>query len=574
MIVVYSLIKNPLFLSLLILAIVVIAFFGTYFATKFIYLNRINNSEKVLLNDKKETIETYLVKIHAICTNNFEYQNIYDDLSGRFQSLFDSKIEALKKRKASLHKKVKNCKLVNKNLVNSIKTYLKEVEYYKKEVGKLITECEAILKQEDDLRKQAVNIKTMFQELNKAIETYNDNLLIVLPTLNSYISDIEMEFDLFETAMHNANYQDAIIRLSSIENKINKLYGQIPQMANKCNIVTSIIPNKVNELINKNDELLKQNYYIMHLKVKDLATIIFNRLENIQNNYKSLNFDGFEDDIEEIELKINEATLALDEEVASKINFDNHYQEIIQKVKELEQNFLKTKRQYTSVLEYYHLDEEIKNRFDAFQIRATSLSDQKREFESYIFVNARNPYSFMTKKMNDIVNLSNFVEDEIKYFELFFVELKTYVENIHTKISKLSKNIIVCKGYARKNKMNSILVKNETILDEYVLVLESIIEKLYHKPINVSEIKQIFSPLENNIEDLCIEITNEVNDALLATKSILFANQLRDQFQELNKGLDKAEELFYKEDYKNCAILVVDLLKTYHPVAYNSIGDN
>lgn len=569
-------ISNPWLTILIIFLILLVIFLLALivcFGNKRLRIKTIKKTDFILDSKDKKTIEMYLVKLKTICDNNPEYQNYYIDINSRFKTIFDTKNDLFKKRKANLLKKLET-KRFDKNLKNSYITFIKEIELYQKDINSLLKSCEEILKQDQDLRKKSVEIKQIFRELNNSIETFAENLKIISSSLKNYLTDIDVEFDLFESAMSQANYQDANNRLSSIENKINFLYGKIPNIASKCQIIENIIPEKLELLKDKNENLLKQDYVVMHLRIKDLVTIINDRLDIITNNYRNLNFEGFDDDIIEIENKISEASLALDDEVASKINFDNHYQEVIDKIKKLETEFLKIKRQYTSVLEYYYLDEEIINRFNIFQLRATSLSDQKREFESYIIVNARNPYSFMIKKMNDLSSLFSFVEEECHFFEQYFHDLKSYVENTYEKITKLSKSIIVCKGYVRKNKLNNILYKYNQQLDKYLNDLKIIIDKLYIKPINVSDIKNNFSVLEQNIENICIEITNEVNDALLATKAILFANQLRDQFIDLDNGLTNAEMLFEKEEYKKCANMVVELLKKYHPVAYNILRGN
>lgn len=568
----FSLLTNPFFLSIIGTLVLVFVIFLTFKIKKGMCINKIKNIDKILDNENNATVQMYLVKIKAICKSNFEYQPIYNELKAKADLLFVTKNEAFKKRKVTLLKQIKSGKS-RKNTKENIQTFFNEINLYEKEVHSLIESCEDILKQESDLRKRSTKIKSLFQELHDTIDNYAENLTIIMSTLQNYVNDMEMEFDLYESAMNNANYQDATNRLNSIENKLNRIYGKIEDYAKKCNIVGKVIPEKVEKLVQKNDDLLKKNYYVMHLRIKDLAAIIHNRLEKICSNFKSLNFEGFEEDIIEIEEKINEFSLALDEEIASKINFDSHSQEVLNKAKKLEQDFIKIKRTYSSALEYYAFDEELKKRFDSFQVRATKLSDQKREFESYIFVNARNPYSFMIKKMKDLDELSAFVNSEIRYFEQIMQDYKDCVEDIHGKITKLCKNIIVCKGYARKNKMNNILLKNESDLNQYIHDLENIIHMLYQKPICVSKIKNTFLPLKQKIEELCIDITNNVNDALLATKAMLFANQIRDQFQELDQKLEQAEMLYNMEDYQKCAMMVVDLLKIHHPSAYNILGD-
>ena len=92
------------------------------------------------------------------------------------------------------------------------------------------------------------------------------------------------------------------------------------------------------------------------------------------------------------------------------------------------------------------------------------------------------------------------------------------------------------------------------------------------KPIRISYIKEQFNSIQGNVLDLIQLIKQRVQEANLAAKSIIYANQLRSEFNQVDQLLKEAESNYAQQNYKETAEMVIQILKEYHPVAYQMLG--
>jgi len=295
-------------------------------------------------------------------------------------------------------------------------------------------------------------------------------------------------------------------------------------------------------------------------------------LDIIKGNFAKLKFGGFEDQYNEIEEKLTLLSNALDDEVSCKINFDEHYQEVLKKVQLVEAEFIKIKRQYNEAKEYYFIDEMIEQRFIKFQNSAASLSDKKRDFEGFIFSNSRNPYSFMIKKMNLIQLETQEIELEVTFFKNYFINLKNYAEEIFIKENELTVELIKTIGSIRKSNNLIILENFENEIHQSFHNLYLIRQELKQLPIKVTYIKEKFNRVYHEVNTLCQILQQRVQEAQLALQAILYANQLRSEFNEVEKVLQEAECKYQQQQYKETSEIVINILKEYHPAAYAILG--
>lgn len=218
------------------------------------------------------------------------------------------------------------------------------------------------------------------------------------------------------------------------------------------------------------------------------------------------------------------------------------------------------------------MDDIIEQRFVKFQNAAAHLSDKKREFEGFIFSNSRNPYSFMVQKMNLIQLENQEIEGEIQFFNQYFIDMKQYAEETYLKEHELTCQLIQTVGFVRQNNLDIILDFYQNEIQAAFSSLQKIREELKLKPIRISYIKEQFNSIQGNVLDLIQLIKQRVQEANLAAQSIIYANQLRSEFNQVDQLLKEAESNYAQQNYKETAEMVIQILKEYHPVAYQMLG--
>ena len=263
----------------------------------------------------------------------------------------------------------------------------------------------------------------------------------------------------------------------------------------------------------------------------------------------------------------------LDQEVMSTHELEEKYKIVNEKISIAETEFIKTKRQYATMQDFYKLPNEIHAKFNTFQGNATRLSDLKREFEGYIFVNAKHPASFMLEKVTAMDVLANAVMDDVNFLIKYFKNLKEFVEETYEKTNELSVNLTLSIGKVRKNKCRPVYFKYIEKVSTSLSVLKSINHLLTQKPIDIEKLYNEFTSVVNTSDELNHAIEVELNNYQIVEKSIIFTNSLRFSFVEVDKMLIEIEELFKNGDYKLAQDKLNYILNNYHPAAYDSFKE-
>ena len=391
--------------------------------------------------------------------------------------------------------------------------------------------------------------------------------------LRDYLSEIEMLFDVLDDNISAARYVEANKKVNKIEKMLINVYGNIETIAQYCEMIETVIPNQLVDLMNKSKDLEQKGYVIAHARVNDFVNNTNEILSSCRNDFKHLCFGNFQEILFEIQNKMSEVHAHLDQEVMSKQELNDKYKIVDDKIALAESEFIKTKRQYATMQDFYKLPNEIHAKFNTFQGNATRLSDLKREFEGYIFVNAKHPASFMLEKVTNMDILATTVLDEVDFLVKYFKNLKEFVEETFEKTNELAVNLTLAIGKVRKEKCKAVYYKYIEKVSQSLSVLKSINQLLMQKPIDVQILYSEFSSVVSSSDELNHSILVELNNYQIVEKSIIFANPLRYGFKEVDEMLNDIEILFKEGNYKLAQDKLNYILNNYHPAAYDSFKE-
>ena len=534
------------------------------------YLTKIDNYLNQIEIENKVQLDAYINRLKNISKRNEDYQEIYNQISAQFNKLTTADRDKLILRQKGLKDRLLTEQKFSKGLLEQFKSFESAIAQYKKEITRIQKDLESYFEEGDNLRIKLTELQQQFQQINADMEKYAVNLEICSCELKEYLSEIEVLFDMLDDNILSARYVEGNKKVNKIEKMLVNVYGNIETIAQYCEMVVTVIPNQLDDLSNKSKNLEQKGYVVSHARVKDFIDNTNEILLSCRNDFKHLCFGNFHDILLEIQNKMSEVHAHLDQEVMSKHELDDKHEALNEKIAKAETEFIKTKRQYTTMQDFYRLPDEIHAKFNAFQGNATRLSDLKREFEGYIFVNAKHPASFMLEKVTNMDKLANTVLDEVEFLLKYFKNLKEFVEETYQKSEELAISLTLAIGKVRKEKCKSVYYKYIEKVTSSLSVLKSINQLLMQKPIDVSTLYNEFSSIVVSCDDLQHSIEIELNNYKIVEKSIIFANPLRYGFKEVDEMLNEIEKLFKEGNYKLAQDKLNYILSNYHPAAYDS----
>lgn len=534
------------------------------------YLTKIDNYLNQIEIENKVQLDAYINRLKNISKRNEDYVEIYNQISAQFNKLTTADRDKLILRQKGLKDRLLIEQKFSKGLLEQFKSFESAIAQYKKEITRIQKDLESYFEEGDNLRIKLTELQQQFQQINADMEKYAVNLEICSCELKEYLSEIEVLFDMLDDNILSARYVEGSKKVNKIEKMLVNVYGNIETIAQYCEMVVTVIPNQLDDLANKSRNLEQKGYVVSHARVKDFIDNTNDILLSCRNDFKHLCFGNFHDILLEIQNKMSEVHAHLDQEVMSKHELDDKHEALNEKIAKAETEFIKTKRQYATMQDFYKLPDEIHVKFNAFQGNATRLSDLKREFEGYIFVNAKHPASFMLEKVTNMDKLANTVLDEVEFLLKYFKDLKEFVEETYQKSEELAISLTLAISKVRKEKCKSVYYKYIEKVTSSLSVLKSINQLLLQKPIDVSTLYNEFSSIVVSCDDLQHSIEIELNNYKIVEKSIIFANPLRYGFKEVDEMLNEIEKLFKEGNYKLAQDKLNYILSNYHPAAYDS----
>lgn len=538
------------------------------------YLIKVDNLLNGIEVSNKSQLDAYLVRLKNIANNNDAYVEIYNQINAQYNSLMSVERDKIIARHRGLKERIGNEPKIKKGLIEQIKSFENAILQYKKEVKRIQTDLESYFKQGDELRIRLTELQEKFQQIISETNKYSESLNICKKELLNYLSEIEIYFDLFDDNIAGARYLEAEKNLNNIEKRILNVYGYVEMIAQHCKMVEVIIPNQLEDLIKKNNQLQEEGYVVAHSKVFEFVENTKKILEGCKSDFRHLCFSNFEDISHEIQEKFAEVHAHLDQEVMSKNELEVKYKLVSEKVSKAETEFIKTKRQFATMLDYYKIPNDYVIRFKTFENNATGLTGQKIEYDGLLFLQNNHPASFMLSKVDALDKSCDLVLDDIKFFTSYFRNIKDFVETTYHKVNELSVMIAITLGNIKKNKCKPVYEKYVNDANVILSSLKTVNQLLLKKPIDIEALNNKFSTLVTNAEDLNSSMNNDLENYMLVSKCIVFANPLRSQFSEVNKILDEIDGLFMEGNYEKAQEKLNYVLNSYHPAAFDSFKGN
>lgn len=570
--------KNLLWLYILIAAVVVALIVFLVFIilknmNKNQYLSKIDNYLEQIEIENKTQLDSYINRLKNISKKNDDYVDIYKQISAQFEKLTTSDREKLILRQKGLKDRIVSEPKFSKGLLEQFKSFEAAIVQYKKEISRIQKDLESYFVEGDKLRIKLTELQKQYQQIRSDIDKYATTLDICINEIRSYVIEIEYTFDLLDDDISSARYVEANKKIHKVEKMLVNVYGNIETIAQYCEMVDIVIPNQLNDLYIKTKDLEAKGYVVSHARVNDFIANTNEILAACKHDFKSLCFGNFQDILFEIQNKMSEVHAHLDQEVMSKTELDEKSAILDGKIANATSEFIKTKRQYSTLQEIYKLPNNIHDKFNTFQSNATKLSDLKREFDGYVLVKAKHPASFMLEKLTNMDTLADNVLDDVNYFAKFFKALKEFVESTYQKTDELAVSLTIAIGKVRKAKCKAIYYKYVEKVSQSLSVLKSINHLLMQQPIDITTLDNEFNTVVTSCENLQHSIEIDLENYIFVEKSIIFSNTLRFGFKDVEENLVEIEQLFKEGNYKLAQDKLKYILSNYHPAAYDSFKE-
>ena len=459
----------------------------------------------------------------------------------------------------------------------SYKDYIKkrtniEIRLYEMEElkARLLEEIKEITLSEERNRVTITDLKTKFRNTVKIFEDTKIDFEPVDKTIELQIENIEKMFQDFEMCMEKEDYIEANKMVSVLNGLISHLETIIDEIPGALLMALNIIPKRLTDLKIEYQKMIRKGYQLDYLNVEYNIEEIEKKIQDIMAKIRVLNledavfdlktmleytdsvFNDFEK--EKIARKSFEESVNIFKSKAYKIN--DFMNKLSGRVKDAKYNY---KLSETELISLDSLNEDLLILEEDF----TKLYDTTKT-SSF-------PYTRLTKELEMlIIKLSEIEEKLDKYIESIS-NMQEDEKRAREQLTDMTSLLESSKHKMREYKL-PIIPNNYFIeLKEANEAIREIVKELDKKPINID----VLNTRVDTARDLVFKIHNTSNEliktAQLAETAIIYGNRYRTKKQYVDDGLNKAEILFIKGEYKKSLELSLNTIDIIEPGIYKKL---
>lgn len=532
-------------------------------------LNKINKREKKKYQDEILDLEvdknqiisadimSELQKVEEL-VNNALMQEIYGNLKKRFDEIKKNDIPEITDKLLELQELYDNKKY--KDLQRSISDVELKVYLVKAKSDYLLGEIKQITLSKGKNREIATALKTRYRMvLTEYNNSKNDYSYIAKP-VELQFENIDKMFSAFETNMAKNNYGEVKKIIRSLENMIGNLELVIKEGPSIILMANKLIPRKVEDIKSIKDSMIRDGYNLDYLNIDDAITDANKASKLALEKINVLNITDSSVELKTILDYFDNLYNEFDKEKTAKNLFMDYLRSVLVKANKLEKANSDLKRKTADYKYSYDIKTDDLKVLDEI---AKSIKNVKKDYE--ILTNAyRNKQVAFTKLLKEMQKLDSTLENLTSSLNEAYSKFGNLKEDeIQAKEQLEEIREVLVKAKNKLNQYNLPIIPDfyYTYLQEAYLAIDNVKKELNKKPISI----ETLNIRVDNARDLALKLYNSakeiIKSAYMAETSIVYGNRYR----SLNNGLDvaliRAENLFFKGEYKKsleCSINAID----------------
>lgn len=525
------------------------------------YRNQISSLEREKNLIISASMLSELNKVESL-VNNEELKKKYSNWVTRFNKIKDEDIPQMTDNidKVQQYFEEGEYKKLKESL---IKTEI-DLNFLKTKADYLLSEIKEITLSEEKNREKITKLKSDYRFLKNM---YNDNIADyerIKKPLELQFENVDKLFISFEELMDKNEYTEVGKVVKAIDNIISNLKIVVEETKIICQYGEILIPKKIEDIRLIAKKMTQDGYNLEYLNID---YNIEEAGKKIQDIFQRLNVLDVEDSVFELKTMhdyFDSLYSDFENEKMSKKIFDEYSRSILLKSSKLEKINNEIYRKINELKYSYDLtDEEVAVISDI----KNELNEIRNSYEKNINVYRSKvlAYSKLAREMELINNRLTNTEDKLNVTLRNLSSLKDDELRARDQLSEIKDILSQTKEKAHMVKL-PVIPKNYYVeLSEASEAIKAMIYELEKRPISI----QVLNTRVDTARDLVLKVYNTINEttktAKMAEIAIVYGNRYKTVNREVDFGLTKAENSFYKGNYKNSLEQAISAINVVEP---------
>jgi len=511
-----------------------------------------------------------LEKVEAIVKND-QMEEKYQNWQKRFDIIKNEKINVINDmiNELDIAASMKDYK----GFDNRIAKVEMEVYKVKESADRLLKEIQEITISDEKFRSIVTKLKSKYRQLVSEFNNHKDDYDEIAETIELQLETIEKRFLDFEKCMEKNEYDEVKHIVKALDTMIDHMGTVIVEVPNLILLSKKLIPKRIEEIQTTQQDMKTERYNLEYLNIDYNMEECNKNVSVIVDKISVLNLDDCMFELKTILDYLDTVLDDIEKEKLAKKIFKENVTAFDKKIKKTSKVIKDIFKQIDSIRNLYDLKDDEVREMEEIKLELESI---RKDYNAMLKdeINVKQPYTSLVKKLEFLSNLLTELEGNLDETLKKVGSMQDDELRAREQLDEIRDLLKQCKLTIRSYKLPIIMNNYFVELSEANDAIDEINVELSKKPIVI----ETLNTRVDTARDLALKLYKTTNDmvktASLAEMAIVYGNRYRSNAKEIDKGLDNAEMLYHKGNYKEAletSISVIELVDTTIRDKINSI---
>ena len=533
-------------------------------------LKEIDNLEKeknLLIN---VPVLNELSKVEALVKSNKKLEDRYNGWKLKFEVIENETIPYINDMLIELDFAVDKSKAGEiYEKISKIEINLYEI---KVKIKNIMSEIKEITSSEERNRASVIKLKARYRKLKKKFSETKADYEETAKTIELQFETIEKRFEEFEYVMEKKDYEEVIYVVKGLTEMIDHMTIVIDEIPEIMLMGKSLIPKRTEDVSSEYIKLTREGYQLDYLNVEYNIVETEKKVSSIFDRVRVLNLEDVTFELKTILEYFDSLFNDFETEKLTRKYYEEGLASFNKKKKHVDKLLNAVQSGLPEMRKHYNLTDDT---LDSVKLLNTEFDGIIKDYEKLETLDRNHtfPFSKLNAELEIIMLKLTKLSEKLNAILQKVGNLKDDEERARGQLEDIKLLLKQSKYQIRKNRLPIIPDNYYVELREASDAIKEIQVELSKKPLDVDTLNVRVDTARDLVFKLHNTTTEMVKTALLSEYAIVYGNRYRSSKPVINEGLVKAENLFFKGEYKKSLELSISTLDVVEPGIHKKILD-
>lgn len=424
----------------------------------------------------------------------------------------------------------------------------------------LLDQVKEITLSEEKYRNIITKLKTKYRQLNKEYQDHKSLYEEMAEAIELQLENIEKRFLEFETAMDQNQYTDVVHIVKALDTMIEHMEIVIEEVPDLLLMCKQMVPKRIKEIEETKTKMENDGYPLDYLSITDNMEEAKKNVNVILDRIKVLNLEDCMFELKTILDYLDSIFVAFEKERLSRKVYEEVSKDFEKKLNKTAKLVSDIYEQLDDIESMYDLNKEDVKIIDEVNKDLTVIKDDHHKMLEKV-KNKATPYSLVNDEVETLSNRLKQVESTLDIALKSLGNMYEDEQRAREQLDEIERLLKECKERMREYKLPVIEDRYFVELSEANEAILEVIKELSKKPIGIKTLNTRVDTARDLVLKLYNTTISMIKTAKMSEMAIVYGNRYIGLHTDIEEGINRARNLFFKGDYTSSLNVSIDTIK-------------